>query len=356
MNEHDVVDCFYIGIDVGTYKIAVCTSKENNLLGTIPDNGAASKSEEQKSIHEENSQLNDIVPDKISFEKELYSDTHKDNTFIGEQDTGLDISSDFKLFVDMFCCKYEKALKKNKTYAMIALPLKVDKVHRKKILELSMKVFSGAMIVDGPFCLAYNKGLLERSMIVDIGYSKTEICVFIDGNIEKEAYICSECAGKTIDSEICKLVSERWPDSGIKEYISREWKEEYGCLNPSDNACLVSIPSDKENLKVSVSEELQLACESVITEVILGITRIMSSSGSDINTSLRKNIHICGGTSKLENIGIFIENELKELGGGNVYTDIDHVFGISESALSLARAMPLDFWEQIIISKEEDIQ
>lgn len=332
--------CLYLGIDVGMFKTSICTSdgkkfSERTAIAFLQkESGDPPESilYGQEAVTLEDGTINNVLKNELKDEDDVLH---------------------FKNFLKYFLNKHAIDSGKDGTYAMVGVPSNADRKYKQKLLELSSEIFSAVMVVDELFCIAYKKSLLEGGIIVDIGSDKTDICV-INSNIPQEDDCLSlPCAGKNIDREIVKLINERWPDSRITEELAMGWKEEYGCLGPCSDQCVVDIPLENGTTQESIAEEMQIACEFVLTDVVSGITRMLSNVDPDMRESIRNNIHIFGGTSNLPGLGTFIENELKELGGGKVFLDLDSTFGISEGALELARNMPLEFWQQLRAGKQD---
>ncbi len=333
--------CLYLGIDAGVFKTSVCTSdgkkfSERSVVTFLQED--SDNTEEKILSGKEAMELQDGVI-KEALNNEL---------------KGKDDILAFKKFLKDFLNKHDIDPDKQTAYAIIGVPSNADRQYKMNLLELSSDIFSGAMVVDELFCIAYKKSLQEGAMIVDIGCGKTDICV-INSNIPQQNECLSlPCAGKDIDREIVKLITERWPDSRMTEELAMDWKEKYGTLGSGQDPCIVDVPLENGTLPESIAEEMQIACEFVLTDIVSGITRVLSGADAEIRETVRNNIHIFGGTSNLPELGTFIENELKELGGGKVFLDPDSAFAISEGALELARNMPLEFWQQLCAGKQDE--
>jgi rod shape-determining protein MreB len=347
-NDSDYMDKFttnddflYLGIDAGMFKTSVCTSdgnkiSERTVVALLNDD---SDSSTEKVLFGEDALESQV--DNIREILNIELKTEEDVIACGK-------------YLKNILEKHDVNMSRVNTYAILGVPSNAQKAYKKKLLELSREIFSGAMLVDGIFCMAYRYDFLDNSVLVDIGCNKTNICI-ISGDVPQETDCLSlPCAGKDIDMEIVKLINERWPDSNVTEELAREWKEKYGHLGPSSDPCIVTVPLESGDIEESIAEEVQIACEFVVTDIVSGITRILSDVDPGIRESLRNNIHIFGGTSKLLDIGTFIEGELKELGGGDVFLDLDSVYGISEGALELARNMPMEFWKQPVVGKQDE--
>ncbi|WP_340820742.1 rod shape-determining protein [Methanolobus sp. WCC4] len=330
----------YIGIDAGMFKTSVCTSdgKRFSERSVVAFSKAEDDSSEamailgREALEMEDADIKEPLADGLKKEDDVIAFKKYLKALVTEN--GIDTDGNI--------------------YAIVGVPSDADKEYKKKLLELCRDLFSGAMLVDEVFCAAYKKGLLDGSIIVDIGLNRTEICI-MNGEVPQDTeYLSIPCAGKDIDHEIVKLIKERWPDSQVTEDVTREWKEEHGYLCSDPDNCVVNIPLEDGEVEESIADELQIACEFVVTDIVSGITRILSEIAPELRGSLRNNIHIFGGTSDLGNIDTFIENELKELGGGKVYRDLDPVYGISEGALELSKNMPVEFWEQLDTGKQNE--
>ncbi len=328
----------YLGIDVGSFKTSICTSdgkrfSERTIVALSKD---AENNEGSMLSGKEDMEITDTEM------KELLNDGLK-----SDEDTRL-----FRDFLKDLLIRNDIDLNKRKVYAIIAVSSDADNEFRKKVLKLGNELFEGAMLVDGTFCIAYNKDLPEGSLVVDIGYTGTDICITKDDLSQEIVHLNIPCAGKNIDTEVLKLINERWPDSILTGEITRKWKEEHGHLLSPQGECMIEVPLEDGAVNGSIADEIQIACEFVVTDIISSITRILSEVDPDLRGSLRNNIHIFGGTSKLHDIVDFMETELKEVGGGKIFSDLDPVFGISEGALDIARSMPLEFWKQLDAEKQ----
>lgn len=332
-------DFLYLGIDAGMFKTSICTSdgkkfSERTVLAVVKETG--NNHEEQVLTGTEALQL-------------------LNGNVICPLDGGLKNENDVnacRQFLKNVLKKHNVDTGRGLTYAILGVPTNVEKDYKKKLLELSREIFSGAMLVDEIFCMAYHHRILEKSLLVDIGFRKTDICI-INGDLPEETdYLSLSIAGSDIDREIAKLLTERWPDSQITDELVRQWKEQC-CHMPASADCVVDVPFAEGCSKESVKDEMRIACELIVTDIVSGIIRVLSEADPGIRESLRYNIHIFGGTSNLDGMGTFIEKELKQLGGGKVFLDLDSVYGISEGALELARNMPPEFWKLLTASKED---
>ncbi|MBN2109540.1 MAG: rod shape-determining protein [Methanosarcinaceae archaeon] len=339
-NEKETVksqEVLYLGIDLGTYTTAICTSTGKKLV-------------EYSAIAHEGEELpEDPEGEKVLFGKEAL-ERRELNIRQPVKDLLLGKLHDHwpvKLLLQHFLRSAGIELDDRECYAIIGVPAGADQSYRKAILEIAKDLFTGAMVVDELFCVAYGSGRLENSLIVDIGASKLDICR-INGNVPGEDdHLKISFAGDKMDQELIDLIREKYEDSRVTDHLARQWKEKFGYVGSSDEQCKVELPLEDSSEEASISEEIRFACESVIPDVVSGLTKFISDVEPDLRDALRNNIYVCGGCSKMRNVGNFIESELKELGGGKVFLPDDPDLAVAEGARKLTEKMPPEFWAQV---------
>ncbi|WP_406657924.1 rod shape-determining protein [Methanolobus sp. ZRKC2] len=330
-------EVLYLGIDLGTYTIAICTNKGTRL---VEYSAIACEGEN----FPENPENENVFFGKAAFEQSDFpvKEPIKELLQGKTNDPG-----PVKLLLNHCFKNAGIELDSLESYAIIGVPAGADPSYKRTILDISKDLFTGAMVADEIFCVAYGSGHLENSLIVDIGASKLDIC-HINGNIPAdEDHFKMSFAGDNIDQELIDLIKEKHEDSKVTKHLARQWKENYGYVGLSDVRCKVELPLEDSFEETCIEEELRFACESLIPDVVSGLTKMISYAEPDFREALRNNIYICGGCSKMKNVGSFIENELKDLGGGKIILPDDPDFAFAEGARKLTEKMPREFWEQV---------
>lgn len=333
----DGQETLYLGIDIGTYTIAVCTSEGTKIV----ENCAVAYEGEEFPKDPENVKV-------------LFGKAALEQTDLPVKEPVREIiqgnSSDpgpLRYILEQSFKSAGIKLDSGESYAIIGVPAGADTAYKQSILEMAEDLFTGAMVADESFCVAYGNGLLENSLIVDIGASKLDIC-HVNGNVPgDEDHMKISFAGDNIDQELINLIKEKHEDSKLTKQLARQWKEDHGYVGFSYVKCKVELPLEDSSRDVSITEELRFACESVIPDVVSGLTKMISDIQPDMRELVRNNIYVCGGCSKIKNIDNFIEGELKELGGGKVSLFEDPDFVVAEGARKLTERMPREFWAQM---------
>jgi rod shape-determining protein MreB len=232
-----------------------------------------------------------------------------------------------------------------KKYAIIGVPSQASVLNKKIITEIAGGFFDGIMVASEPFCVAYNLGELEHSLVVDIGAGTTDLCR-VHGTIpEPDDQVSCTKAGDYIDKELVRLISDEYTNVRVTNEMAKRWKEQSSFVGEPEEEIVVDVPVDSSILKLSITTEIKKACEAVIPDIMSGISKLISTYDPDFQEDLRNNIWLAGGGSLIKNLDVVLEKELELIDGGSVKIAKDPVFGGAEGALKLAMDMPPEFWQ-----------
>jgi rod shape-determining protein MreB len=330
-------DISYLGIDLGTLTTRICTTdgdmfSEYSLIGYSKDTICERVSGDKAFFGEAALERADLEV-KWPVKSLLMND---------REDCG-----NLKILLEHCIQAAGVSARPERRYAVISVSPDANASYKRAVLEVSRQLFRGVMVANGLFCIAYGNETYDNSVIIDVGASKANICC-IQGNIpEDEDHFSISFAGESIDQQLVDLLVEKYECSKVTNELARKWKEAYGFVGDAGEECKVELPLDDSFKEVIITEELKLACESIIPDIVSGIIRMVSGAQPQFRAALRNNIYICGGSSKIRNIGTLIENELSELGGGRVTLLDDPEFAGANGACRLAEKMPLEFWEKL---------
>jgi rod shape-determining protein MreB len=225
------------------------------------------------------------------------------------------------------------------------VPHDASDLYKRSVLEIAQDMFKSAMVVDGMFCVAYGCGETESSIFVDIGTVSSRICcINVDQPDEMNCLVIDSGAGE-IERELLDMVTEEHEGLIITKEIVREWVHSHSYVGGhADEFKAELMLEDGSTKEIIITEELGLVSEYLVSDILSGLIKMLSTIDPVSRDKVRNNIHICGGGSKIQNIGGFMENELKELGGGKVSLVDDPAFAGAIGAWMLAEKMPLEFW------------
>lgn len=326
----------FIGIDFGTNHTAISTSngKKKSILSIVgtPRDAVASKFLKKEHLYGDEALKHRVA---LNMFKPIESGLLKNQREDLEAAKGL---LEFVLnSVDL-----DKNVKK---YAIIGVPSQASVLNKKIITEIAGDFFDGIMVASEPFCVAYNLGELEHSLVVDIGAGTTDLCRVHGTLPEPDDQVSSNKAGDYIDKELVRLISDEYTNVRVTTEMAQRWKEQSSFVGEAEEEIVVDVPVDSSILKLSITKEIKDACESIIPDIMSGISKLISTYDPDFQEDLRNNIWLAGGGSLIKNFDVVLEKELELIDGGSVKIAKDPVFGGAEGALKLAMDMPPEFWQ-----------
>ncbi len=325
----------YIGVDLGTNHTAISTSdgKKNSILSVVgaPRDAVASKFLKKEHLYGEEALSHRVA---LNLFKPI------ENGVLKNQKEDIEAAKGLLEYV-LHSVSGQREIKK---YAIIGVPAQASVLNKKIIIDMAHDFFDGVMVASEPFCVAYKLGQLEHSLIVDIGAGTTDLCRVHGTLPDPEDQITSCRAGDFIDREFVKLLSDTYTNVRVTLEMARKWKEQYSSVGDMGEDIIVEIPVDASILKLSITKELKTACESILPDIVAGISKLISTYEPDFQDSLRSNIWLAGGGSQIRNLGDVLEKKLELIGGGKVSNVKDPVFGGADGALKLALDMPEEFW------------
>ncbi len=326
----------FIGIDLGTNHTAISTSngKKKSILSIVgtPRDAVASKFLKKERLYGDEALKHRVA---LNLFKPIESGLLKNQREDLEAAKGL---LEFVLnSVDL-----DKDVKK---YAIIGVPSRASVLNKKIITEIAGDFFDGIMVASEPFCVAYNLEELEHSLIVDIGAGTTDMCRVHGTLPEPDDQVSSNKAGDYIDRELVRFISDEYTNVRVTTEMAKRWKEQSSFVGEAEEEIVVDVPVDSSILKLSITKEIKNACESIIPDIMGGISRLISTYDPDFQEDLRNNIWLAGGGSLIRYLDVVLEKELELIDGGSVKIAKDPVFGGADGALKLARDMPPEFWQ-----------
>ncbi len=325
----------YIGVDLGTNHTAISTSdgKKNTILSVVgtPRDAVASKFLKKEHMYGE---------DALSHRVALNLFKPIENGVLKNQIEDIEAARGLLEHV-LHTVNGDREIKK---YAIIGVPAQASILNKKIILDMAHDFFDGIMVASEPFCVAYKLGQLEHTLIVDIGAGTTDLCRVHGTLPDPEDQITSNKAGDHIDREFVKLISDSYTDVRVTLEMARKWKEQHSFVGDVDKEIIVEVPVDSSYLKLPIAKEMKKACESILPDITVGISRLISTYEPDFQDSLRNNIWLAGGGSQIRNLAKVLEHQLELIGGSKVQNFKDPVFGGADGALKLAMDMPEEFW------------
>jgi rod shape-determining protein MreB len=218
----------------------------------------------------------------------------------------------------------------------------------KQYLRNSMKgIVDSLLIVSEPFAVAYGLDALLHTMIIDIGAGTTDFCVMKGRYPTEEDQRTLTIAGDSIDTQLLKLIEERYPQANVTVFMVREWKEKNSFVGDSDARVLVTAPIRGVPTELDITTELRAACETLVAPVAETMLDLLARVEPEFQDRVRANVILSGGGGLIKGLPEALEKALQAVGGGKVRYMEDPVFVGSDGGLALALDAPDNDWEKL---------
>jgi rod shape-determining protein MreB len=237
--------------------------------------------------------------------------------------------------------------KDHRVRAVVGVPAETLRVNKQQLRQVMKGMVDGLIIVSEPFAVAYGLEALLHTMIIDIGAGTTDFCVMKGHYPTEEDQRTLTRAGDSVDDLLGKLISERHPGIQFSQHMVRSWKEEFGFVGEQKEKVVVSAPSQGKAQKVDITEEMRLACESLLAPFSETMLDLLAAVEPEYQERVRKNVILSGRGSRIRGLAGALEKTLAEVGGGKVTIVEDPVFAGSNGGLAIALDADESDWEKL---------
>src|SRR5687767_940282 len=238
-------------------------------------------------------------------------------------------------------------IKASSVRAVVGVPAAALRTN-KQYLRNSMKgIVDSLLIVSEPFAVAYGLDALLHTMIIDIGAGTTDFCVMKGRYPTEEDQRTLTLAGDSIDTQLLKLIDERYPQANVTVFMVREWKEKHSFVGEPSDPVVVTAPVKGVPTDLDITSEMRTACETILAPVVETMIDLLARVEPEFQERVRQNIILSGGGGLIRGLPQALEAALKTVGGGNVRYMDDPVFVGSDGGLALATDAPEGDWEKL---------
>lgn len=231
--------------------------------------------------------------------------------------------------------------------AVVGVPAASLRTNKQYLRNAMKGIVDSLLIVTEPFAVAYGLDALLHTMIIDIGAGTTDFCVMKGRYPTDEDQRTLTVAGDSIDTQLLKLIEERFPQANVTVYMVREWKEKHSFVGNSDERVVVSAPVKGVPTDLDITNEMKIACETILPPIIETMLDLLARVEPEFQERVRNNIILSGGGGLIHGLADALETALKAVGGGKVKYMEDPVFIGSDGGLALATDAPEGDWERL---------
>jgi rod shape-determining protein MreB len=231
--------------------------------------------------------------------------------------------------------------------AVVGVPAASLRTNKQYLRNAMKGIVDSLLIVSEPFAVAYGLDALLHTMIIDIGAGTTDFCVMKGRYPTEEDQRTLTSAGDSIDQQLLKLISERYPQANVTIFMVREWKEKHSFVNNTTETVVVTAPVKGVPTELDITAEMKAACETLLAPTVETMLDLLSRVEPEFQERVRTNIILSGGGGLIRGLPAALEEALRQVGGGKVKYMEDPVFIGSDGGLALAIDAPDGDWEKL---------
>ncbi|HIJ21609.1 MAG: hypothetical protein HON68_09765 [Gammaproteobacteria bacterium] len=230
---------------------------------------------------------------------------------------------------------------------IVGVPARASAFNKDVLLELARDVMDVAMVISEPFMVAYGQDVLLNSIVIDIGAGTVDLCALKGKVPDDEDQVTLIKAGNFIDNLLMESIQMRYPNVQINLRIARAIKEQYAFVGKAEEAVMVTMRENGKPVTVDVTEELELACNAVIPDIVEQIEHLVTGFDPEDQETVLANIIVAGGGSRIRNLNKVISESLTEYGTVVVNCVEGADYAGCLGGLKLASDLPPDYWDHV---------
>ncbi|HIJ70607.1 MAG TPA: hypothetical protein HPP87_04490 [Planctomycetes bacterium] len=230
-------------------------------------------------------------------------------------------------------------------YGVIGAPARASIASKRILIDAASGILDAVMIVSEPFTVAYELGVLDQALVIDIGAGTVDLCRLHGTLPQNQDQITLDQAGDYVDDALSKIIRKKYPKAQFSINMVRKLKERHGFVSENSDRVKAKFPVDGRPREFDVTDELRKACKSIVPGMVSSIAKLIATYDPEFQQALRSNVILAGGGSQMVGLPELIEDAMDELGGGQVSRVDEPLFAGSNGALKMARRMPVHFWK-----------
>lgn len=234
-----------------------------------------------------------------------------------------------------------------KVYGVVGVPAQASIKSKQALIEAAKDSMDAVMLVSQPFAVAYGLGMLDGSIVVDIGAGTIDLCRMhgtMPGEEDQKSLVV---AGDHVDKKFEDLLHEGYPDAQFTTNMIKKIKERHAFVAGEIERVKAVFPANGKPTEYDVTDQLKTACESILGEINDALHGLIASFDPEFQEKLRHNVILSGGGSMMVGLATRIEQGLDDLGGASVRAIEEPLYAGANGALQLAIDMPEEYWQKL---------
>nr|CAX83791.1 Magnetosome protein MamK (MreB-actin-like) [uncultured bacterium] len=230
---------------------------------------------------------------------------------------------------------------------IVGAPARASNTNKDLLMKVFQEFTDVVQVISEPFLVAYGRGTLVKSMVIDIGAGTVDICVLKGVMPGQKSQITVNRAGNFVDEQLMGIIVETYPDVQMNLHMARAIKEQHGFIGVPEKQIMADLRAEGRPVSYDVTEAVRAACETLMPSIMEGIEKLIQTSPPEDQGSILKNIVVAGGGSRVKGIAQYISGRLRGYGEVGVSCVSDPDFAVAAGALKLAQELPPRYWEQL---------
>ena len=232
-------------------------------------------------------------------------------------------------------------------YGAVGVPAEASIKNKKDILRATENVLDKVLIVSEPFAVAFAIDKLTENLIVDIGAGSTDLCALKGTFPGPDDQATLPIAGNFLTQRLGEYILARYPDVQLSDKILNTIKERFGYASESADPIMVELRVKGIPGQYDLTDIVKQACLDLTQPICESIQRLIGDFDPDFQDTLRNNIIVAGGGSRLRGIDRAIEKSLEAYGGGRATCVPDSEFCGATGCLKMAHEIPVEIWAEL---------
>ncbi len=233
-------------------------------------------------------------------------------------------------------------------YGVIGAPARASTDNKQILIEAARGALDAVMIVSEPFTVAYGMGILDESLVIDIGAGTIDLCRLHGTLPQEKDQITLDEAGDFVDEKLSELIKKKYPKAQFNINMVKDLKERYGFVSKNADNVIAKFPVNGRPNDIDITAELRVSCKSIVPGIVKSIAKLIATFDPEFQEVIRSNVVLAGGGSQMIGLPALIEDKMEELGGGRVVRVEEPLFAGSNGALKMAQRMPKRFWNVLV--------
>ncbi|SCA56090.1 Magnetosome protein MamK (MreB-actin-like) [Candidatus Terasakiella magnetica] len=230
---------------------------------------------------------------------------------------------------------------------IVGVPARASNTNKDLMVQVFEDFADTVQVISEPFLVAYGRGSLVNSLVIDIGAGTVDICALKGAMPGQKSQITINKAGNFVDEQIEELILKSHPEVQMNIHMAQAIKEKHGFVGAVDAPVMADLRVDGKPAQFDITKEISTACEMIVPGIIEGVEKLIQTCSPEDQGTMLNNIFLAGGGSRIQGLDKMIAERLVSFGDVQVSRVSDPTYAVAAGALKLAQELPPQYWDQL---------